>query len=382
MEPHYGGGALDSLLPTVATSLGVPGMPQAGVDALVPEPARRPARRAVVVLVDGLGYDLLRARSGHAPFLRSLLPAAARIAAGFPSTTATSMATLGTGQPPGIHGMLGFEVLMPGEDRILNQLSWENGPVPEEWQPVETVFQRAEAAGVTVTRVGPSFFAGSGLTRAALRGGRFAAAESLESRVEVALRALRASSRALVYLYWGDVDKMGHIHGCDSWEWGQEVGSVDSALRRLVTSVPADTAVHITADHGMVDAPHALRIDIAHDRTLAAGVRHLSSEFRAPHVYCQAGAAADVHATWSSVLGERATVLRREEAVEAGWFGAVLPRNLARIGDVVVAMHDIFAIVDSRTARPELLALRGLHGSLTEREMAIPWFAVPARAES
>ena len=97
----------------------------------------------MVVLVDGLGYDLLRQRSGHAPFLRSLLPAARRLAAGFPSTTATSMGTFGTGLPPGAHGLVGYEVLVPGEDRLLNELSWENGPDPRRWQPQPTVFEQA-----------------------------------------------------------------------------------------------------------------------------------------------------------------------------------------------------------------------------------------------
>jgi hypothetical protein len=44
-----------------------------------------------------------------------------------------------------------------------------------------------------------------------------------------------------------------------------------------------------------------------------------------------------------------------------------------------VAMRDNFAIVDSRTARPALLALLGLHGSLTPAEMSIPLLQVPAR---
>ena len=46
---------------------------------------------------------------------------------------------------------------------------------------------------------------------------------------------------------------------------------------------------------------------------------------------------------------------------------------------MIVAMRDNFAIVDSRTARPALLALLGLHGSLTPAEMAIPFLQVPAR---
>ena len=67
----------------------------------------------------------------------------------------------------------------------------------------------------------------------------------------------------------------------------------------------------------------------------------------------------------------------RDDAVAAGWFGAVAPGNLARIGDVVVAMRGRFAVVDSRRARPELLALRGLHGSLSDDEVAVPVVHVP-----
>jgi hypothetical protein len=380
MMPTYDSGGLAGVLPAVARSLGIAHPDRVGqgevggggFDLL-------PARRAVVVLVDGLGYDLLRQRSGHAPFLRGLLPAAHRLSAGFPSTTATSMGTFGTGLPPGAHGLVGYEVLVPGEDRLLNELSWDNGPDPRLWQPSQTVFERAVAQGVAVTRVGPGFFDGSGLTNAALRGGAFTAARSLDARVDTALAAVRASRRALVYLYWGELDKVGHVHGCQSWEWGDELELIDRCLARLVAGVPSDTSVHVTADHGMVDSPHALRIDLAHDSELAANVRHVGGEPRSLQLYCQPGAADDVLATWRERVDSRAWVLSRDEAVAKGLFGAVSQHVLPRIGDVIVAMRDNFAIVDSRTARPALLALLGLHGSLTPAEMAIPLLQVAAR---
>jgi hypothetical protein len=374
MLPTYGASGLAGVLPAVVRSLGVAEHDGDRRDLL----DLMPARRAVVVLIDGLGYELLRQRSGHAPFLRGLLPAAYRLSAGFPSTTATSMGTFGTGLPPGSHGLVGYEVLVPGEDRLLNELSWDNGPDPRLWQPSQTVFERAVADGVTVTRIGPGFFDGSGLTTAALRGGGFTAARSLDSRVDAALAAVRASKRALVYVYWGELDKVGHVHGCQSWEWGDELELIDRALARLVAGVPSDTSVHITADHGMVDAPHALRIDLAHDAELAAHVRHVGGEPRSLQLYCEPGASDDVLATWHERVNARAWVLSRDEAVEHGLFGAVSDYVLPRIGDVIVAMRDNFAIVDSRTARPALLALLGLHGSLTCGEMAIPLLHVPA----
>jgi len=381
--PTYDASGLAGVLPAVVRSLGVADPRGDRDDGLDPDLLDLPsARRAVVVLIDGLGYDLLRQRSGHAPFLRRLLPAAYRLCAGFPSTTATSMGTFGTGLPPGAHGLVGYEVLVPGEDRLLNELSWEDGPDPRQWQPRQTVFERAGADGVAVTRIGPGFFDGSGLTNAALRGGDFMAAHSLEARVDAAIIAVRASKRALVYLYWGQLDKVGHVRGCQSWEWGDELELIDRSLARLVAGVPSDTSVYITADHGMVDAPHALRIDLAHDEDLARDVRHVGGEARAVQLYCEPGASDDVLATWRERVEARAWVFSRDEAVRGGLFGAVSDHILPRIGDVIVAMRENFAIVDSRTARPELLALLGLHGSLTPQEVAIPLLHVGPRDDN
>lgn len=365
---------LDRVLPTVATSLGVPDLAKGG-DRRLP-----PARRSVVVLVDGLGAELLARRGGHAPFLRRLLQdpeASARIDCGFPSTTATSMGTFGTGSLAGVHGLVGYEAYDPDADAVFNELSWEDGPAPRRWQPRPTVFEAAEAAGVTVTRIGPGFFDGSGLTEAALRGGGFVAASSLAARVDATVTALRAQPRSLVYLYWGDIDKVGHVHGSDSLEWGEELEEVDAQLSRLAGLLPPDTSMHITADHGMVDVPLDARPDIAAEPDLDAGLRHVSGEPRCLQLHVQPGALDDVLAAWRARLGEDAQVITGEEAITAGWFGLVDDLVRPRIGDVIAAMTGPVAVVDSRRHRPELRALLGVHGSITADEVAIPWLTLP-----
>nr|WP_306302368.1 nucleotide pyrophosphatase/phosphodiesterase family protein [Kineosphaera limosa] len=337
-----------------------------------------PSRSAVVVLVDGLGAQLLARRGGHAPFLRSLLTSSRTLTSGFPSTTATSMGTFGTGLPPGAHGLVGYEVLDPGSGRVFNELSWKDGPDPRAWQPAPTVFERAEVAGVAVTMIGPGYFDGSGLTTAALRGARFRAGRQLAERVDQTLAALQATeradqpSRALVYLYWGELDKVGHVHGCDSWQWGDELESLDRELAGLARRLPRETSLYVTADHGMVDVPFEHRLDVAHEPDLDAGVRLVGGEPRAVQLYCETGAVADVLAAWRARLGDDAWVVPREEAESTGWFGAVSPTVRPRIGDVIAAMRGSVAVVDSRIHRPEVLSLLGVHGSLTADEVQIP----------
>ncbi|MDO5710382.1 MAG: alkaline phosphatase family protein, partial [Micrococcales bacterium] len=225
--------------------------------------------------------------------------------------------------------------------------------------------------------VGPNHFEGSGLTTAALRGAGFRGARDLRARVEATLDALRAAPRALVYLYWGDLDKVGHVHGCESWQWGDELEATDRALRELAARLPKGTAMYVTADHGMVDVPHADRLDVAHEPVLAAGVRHVAGEARTPQLFCVPGAVDDVVAAWRETLGDRAWVKRRAEVEQLNWFGPVNERVRPRIGEIVVAMRGLNAVVDSRSQRPELISLLGLHGSLTEDEVAIPLLSVP-----
>lgn len=376
--PSYDGTGLAGVLPRVVRSLGGPQLP-AATGARLPA-----ATRAVVVLADGLGADLLRRRSGHAPFLRASAaaqdPAVPRVlTAGFPSTTATSMGTFGTGLPPGAHGLAGYQVRVPGTDRLFNELDWIGGPDPEQWQPHRTIFEQTTAAGIPVTMVGPAKFGSSGLTRSALRGALFAEARGLSASVDAAVRAARATPRALVYLYWGDVDRTGHQHGCESWQWGESVELLDGELRRLRTMLPDDTSLTVTADHGMVDVPASARTDVATDPELRAGVELVGGEPRGVQLYCRPGAVADVIAAWTARVGDDGWVMTRDEAVATGLFGPVSPDVLARFGDVIVAVHAPVSFVDSRVMNSRIIALIGQHGSLTDAEQQVPFIHLPAR---
>lgn len=370
--PDYDGPSLSGLLPAVADALGAP----------VPDgPARRaqlglPAtHRMCVVLVDGLGHENLTERAGHAPFLRSLLDGAAPLSAGYPSTTAASLGSFGTGTGPGRTGLVGYTVRNPKDGRLANMVSWDGLGPARDWQRERTVFEHLVAHGVTVTTVGPTKFMGSGLTEAALRGGGYRAAEKLGARVDAALQLLREPG--LVYLYWGDIDKTGHHEGAGSWQWGDRLSELDGELRRLVRSLPRGASLVVTADHGMVDVDRARRWDVATTPALAADVALVAGEPRALHVHLEPGTdPAAAAARWADVLGDAAVVLTGDEAVGAGLFGPVAEHVRPLIGDLVVATTGRATVVDSRTQTAASLQLVGVHGSLTPAELRVPLLAV------
>lgn len=385
--PHLFAPPLRGVLPDVARALGapLPHAPTAGLDV----PA---VTRAVVVLVDGLGQEMLEARLGHAPTLRRLLAthAAAPLSAGFPSTTATSLAAFGTGLEAGCTGMVGYTARDPrtlarsaGQPRLLTLVKWDAGdgvepPRPRAWQPHATFFEQLAAMPepVRCTAIGRARFAGSGLSMAALRGPEFVGVESLSDAVGAARRALREPG--LVYLYWGALDATAHKVGWASQAWADQLGELDSALARLLRAVPPGTAVVVTADHGMVDVTEHL--DIAAEPALREGVPLVGGEPRAVHLYLRESPeetvsgeeVAAVVRRWREHLAERAWVLTREEAVSLGLFGVVEQRVRPLLGDVVVAARGTTALHDSRTQPPSSLVLVGMHGSLTTAELAIP----------
>ena len=368
-------GSLTDVLPSAAALLGVDG----AADRLHLANRVGDVRRVCVVLVDGMGYHLLPRLAPHAPLLAQVLAGRmgelTELVCTFPSTTPTSLVSLGTGEQPGEHGILGFTLNVPGTDRVVTHIFWRDDPDPQEWQPLPTWFQRIAAAGVPATGVLPEAFVGSGLTDAAYRGARIAAVGRGGDYAERVLAELRAGS-GLVYAYTSALDTAAHIFGIASPQWAAAAAGVDVLLSRLVEGLPTDAALVVTADHGGLDVGPDDRIDLDAVPGLGAGVRVVAGEPRCRHLHTAPGAAGDVLDRWRGVLGVRAIVLSRDEAVDTGRFGPVRTGHLARIGDVVIICNDPVAVLATNHEPPEISKLIGFHGAATPVEMAIPLITV------
>jgi len=364
VEPEYGARTLGDVLPAVAQALGVPNALPGTTWSLPPAPAY------VVMLVDGLGHELLAEHRVQAPYLHSLLGEDPGTC-GVPSTTATSLTSLGTALTPGQHGLVGFTSRVPETGELLNSLFWDRPVDPLEWQPHATAFDRLERAGVHTTVVSKREFAESGLTRCGQRGAAYVGADDIAERISGAVNGA-ARRPSLTYVYDGDLDWHGHRAGVDSQRWRAQLRDIDEDVQELRDTLPDDVRLLVVADHGMVDSSPETHVDVDQHPELRDGVTLLGGEARFRHVYCRGGAVESVAATWRSVLGPRATVLTRDEAIARGWFGPVDAAVRLRLGDVVAAAHDNWALMSSRDFAYEM-TLVGLHGSLTPREMQIPF---------
>ena len=360
--PDYAGRSLANLLPSVGAHLGL-----GHTDVLgLPD-----ARAYLVLMVDGFGWRQLQEHVSTAEFLGAT--SSGPVTCGVPSTTATSLTSLGTGRPPGAHGMVGYRFRNPASGEVMNALSWENGPDDvATLQPHPTIYSAlpGESAAIALAR-----FNNSGLTRASLAGATMIPVieeDDHAARIDQAVEATRGNR--LVYCYERLLDHTGHTHGVGSWQWLDRLAAVDDLAAELRATLDDDVCILVTGDHGMVNTVpgHTLVIE---DEPDLGGFDELAGEARFRHLYTDRPTW--LAARYAEALGDRAWVFTREEGIEAGLFGTVAPRVLPSLGDVMVAMREDWVLM-TRT-HPVEMTLAGVHGSLTAEEMLVPLITLPGR---
>ena len=359
---------LADVIPSVLSAMGI-----AGFDSRIP--LRDDVAGACVLLIDGLGAELLDAHAADAPVMAALRGRTVQV--GFPATTVAGLAALGTGCRSGEHGLVGYSFRLP-DVGVLNSLRWRMHPwgddlleaaPPEQVQPMPTTFERATAAGASVSVISGAQFTGSGMTRAALRGGRYIGVHAMGDLSAQVHEAVGAGG--FCYAYHSEVDMMGHLYGPGSPAWRIQLRLVDRLVESIVEGLPPGGLLAVVADHGMVSVGTD-DVDIDSEVTLTEGVTDIAGEPRARHIYVAPGAGEDVLAAWRQTLGARAWVASRDEAIAAGWFGPhVSDSTRRRIGDVVAAARGTSALL-RRAAEPLESSLIGHHGSLTTAEQDVP----------
>ncbi len=334
-----------------------------------------PVRKIALIVIDGLGTHNLLDHSGHARRLVAALKTSGfSLHSGLPSTTSTALASLTTGQPAGVHGMLGYSVLEPRSGTVLNHLKpFPEGVTPEQWQPCPTVFETLATEGIPVLTVGEARFDGTDFTRAILRGAEFAPSNRLGTHTALMRDFFDRHDSGLCYLYWPTLDRLGHSRGVGSAEWVDELEAIDAWVGELSATLLADEAAVLTADHGMVSVTESDRVVLLASDPLRADIDHFAGEPRCVHLYRNPGVDEEAFfervATWVDGRGE---VVSRDEAVARRLFGEVDPAHRRRIGDVIIFAADTWVFYDEATASAMSYQMVGQHGSSTDIETIVP----------
>jgi predicted AlkP superfamily pyrophosphatase or phosphodiesterase len=325
--------------------------------------------REVLILIDGMGQDAIDKYGDQFPIFDELKQVK-KLYTNFPSTTATSLSTLGTGVLPGVHGMLGYTVRVPRSDnRLLNALKWDERVDPVMWQKVPTLFERAVSAGVSVTHVAAKRYEGSGFTQAALRGAKYVGANGVDEMATAVSAALKPQP-SFVYTYLNTLDSAGHSDGVGSDKWLTALQQVSEFITKVKQLAPAGTRIWVTSDHGMVNSTE--QIILGQDNKLLENVTLIGGEPRARHIYIKEGAIAETITQWQEFFGNKARILSKDNAIKDGLFGPVVTEDSHdRLGDLIAIANNDLILVDPARVREES-SMVGHHGGVTDIEVEIP----------
>ncbi|TWS18737.1 alkaline phosphatase family protein [Tsukamurella asaccharolytica] len=369
-------GTLSDVLPSVCTAFGIEGENPLGLTV---------ERDVVLLLIDGLGAELLRRHAADAPTLAAHVRST--LTAGFPATTASSLSSLALGAPCAAHGIVGYSFGVPDEHgrRLFNALRWTidgaSGPdarqshPPRELQRRRSRLEDLADAGAEIHYVVPAYQETSGLTRASFRAaGVLHPASDLDAVREGVLAVARhdSATRRFAYAYTGLLDAAGHVHGPGSQEWLGVLRAVDAMFADLLADLPDTCTVLTTGDHGMIQAESLVNLDVV--PALHRGVRIIGGEARVRHVYLARGHRVDdVLARWSETLGTHAHVVSREQALDEHWFGPTPPNPVVahRIGHVLAVARGGSVLV-TPSQEPMESRMLGHHGAWTVDEQAVP----------
>jgi hypothetical protein len=360
--PSYDGPCLSGVVPALL------GRGQGTRPAWVPEVLDQ-ARQVVLLVLDGLGWEQLRAHASRLPTLAAA--EGGPIASVVPTTTATALTSLATGSPPARHGILGYRLRFGQE--ILNVLRWrtERGDARRRL-PAPTLQPLVAFLGQSVPVVTRAEFAATGFSAAHLGGAQLVGWATASGLVVEVRRLLRAGA-PFVYAYYDGVDKVAHAEGLGE-HYQAELVTVERLVADLLEALPSGAALAITADHGQVEVGSAIR---APSPGLLAAVELLSGEGRFRWLHARPGARTELLAAAREEHGHEAWVVTRDQVQDEAWFGGALAPEVAeRLGDVALVARAPVAFLDPADTGETRLAAR--HGSLTDAELFVPLLGLPA----
>jgi hypothetical protein len=343
--------------------------------------------RVAVVLLDAFGMRFVQRHADH-PLLRRL--EIAPLASQFPSTTTAHVTTMHTGTPVGTHGLYEWNVYEPALDAVITPILYAPAGelVPDGLRgsgvgigdivPAGTFYERLAEAGVPSVVLSPAAFSPSTYDSVAARGADLRPYATLADGAAGLVEALERPGYA--YLYWHEIDLLGHLHGPDSPEFDAACRRALDALEAALRAAGPEALVLFTADHGQVGVDPS-RVDYLEDflpeidRYLAHGP---AGSARDVFLHAIPGLAAELTAELRERMDGRAEVMQVAELEAAGRFGEVGPRLRARLADVCVLPAE-GRMAWLRSAAGVEQRFRGHHGGLDPVECET-WLGVMVRS--
>lgn len=397
--PDYNGNTIANIPATLAALLGVNGLqlPPLRRALWAPLLDRGDVRRVVLILIDGMGSNLIQHCAQDTGWLAQEATTKGQITSVFPSTTVNALSSLWTGAGPAQHGLVGLELFFPRLGVMGQMLALSPsfvrfpdalvraGLKPETFLTAPGFAETLAQAGIETYALKHYSLVNSSLSRMHGRGvkenvGIVTAADQMWNVQR--LLETKSDGKQFISTYWAAVDTLSHRYGYDHEAVAAELRAYLHLLRtelleKLSPEARKGTVVIVTADHGQIKTPLEKRIFIEdYPSVQRLLLMRPAGEPHTAYLYARQGKKEALIDAVNRDLGYAAIALDAQVALEKGLLGPA-PANTdvgQRLGDVIVTMRDGYSLL-SRDEDDFLATFVGRHGGLTPDEMHVPFYA-------
>lgn len=376
--PDYHGGSIVNLMSSLQMGLGGEAHDYRPLHQFGPEVVAD-YRQVVLWVIDGLGYDYLRA---HPEALHLNAALKGRMTSVYPPTTASAITTYLTGDAPQQHGLTGWFIyfrelgtvfsVLPGRARYGGS-GYGEGGIDADRLLRHRAF--ADRIGVESFSVSPAHIVDSAFNLAHLGRGQRVGYRSLQELCDRTLELARNPGRRYLYLYWPELDSIGHRCGIWSEAAKQHLLQLDRAFHILSEGLRgSDTLLLVCADHGQVDTLPEQTLSLNDYPGLQQSlVLPLCGEPRSAYCYLKPAEVDRFDESVQALPRDLVRVFRADTLIEQNWYGLGEPHPALadRIGDRVLLLRRRAMIRDC-LAQEKPHPMVGVHGGLSSAELWVP----------
>lgn len=381
-KPDYSGGSIVNLMASIKAHFGV-------VDESYPELNEMPASalagkdRVILVVIDGLGADILNNFSRRLESENLQDYQRARITSVYPPTTASAVTTFMSGQAPQQHALTGWFMNFReiGATTAVLPFISRFGRAGLSAQGVDinrlvTCQHVADELPINSAMLLPQEIADSDFSRCL--GGR---AKRLgyrglgEFARELASFIDASDDTRYLYAYWSELDHLSHMHGPSHERVYDHFLALQDALLPVMTAAAAkNCALIMTADHGFLDSgPNECLALEDHPQLADMLAMPFFGEPRSAYCILRRGCDDEFEDYIRRELDDYLHAVPSTELIADEWFGLGVPHRelAARVGDYTLQMKQRYTIRD-RLVSEHPFDLFGMHGGITAAEQWVP----------
>ena len=312
-------------------------------------------KKVILILLDGMGVNILKGNLDEDSFLRSHLVGEATSV--FPPTTVAATNAILTGMLPGENGWFGWQQYFKENNHhyvmFKNIDYYTEDPLDADIKNKYVVnHQFGMDLGIKYNVLFPSVAGGN--------------SEDFSDEVDKIIDIIKEDKPSLTYAYWTNPDGLIHEYGCFNEVIKANLLKLSADLERLEANMDEDSIALVIADHGLIDVSP---IDLAFYDDIKKYLRVLPSlEGRSMIFFVndKEGFKKEFNDRFSKWFDLYTT----DEFLALGLVGKKTDKILPFMGDYIALAKDKYYFMYDGNL--DAIEMKGHHAGITKDEMMIP----------